>query len=157
VHVAPLARTDFSAETIAELARGRRISLDGQGLARVPECGPLKLDDAFDRDILRHVSILKLAEEEARVLVGEPEEAALRALDVPEVVVTLGRRGSIVFANDRLEHVPARHVEGTVDPTGAGDAYAAGYLAARASGQSPVSAARRATDLVASLLSAYAR
>ncbi|HEY7018163.1 MAG TPA: hypothetical protein VH297_06805, partial [Gaiellaceae bacterium] len=31
VHVAPLARTDFPAETLAELARGRQLSYDGQG------------------------------------------------------------------------------------------------------------------------------
>ena len=34
VHVAPLARTDFPAETLAAAARGRRLSLDGQGLVR---------------------------------------------------------------------------------------------------------------------------
>ena len=41
VHVAPLLRSDFPAETLAALARGRRLLLDGQGLVRVPRIGPL--------------------------------------------------------------------------------------------------------------------
>ena len=41
VHVAPLLRSDFPAETLAALADGRRLSLDGQGLVRAPHVGPL--------------------------------------------------------------------------------------------------------------------
>src|SRR5919197_6518993 len=33
-HVGAIARSDFPAETLAELARDRRVSLDGQGLVR---------------------------------------------------------------------------------------------------------------------------
>src|SRR5919206_4673714 len=84
VHVAPLARTDFPAETLAALARGRRLSLDGQGLVRPARTGPLRLDGDYDPEVLRHATILKLAAEEARVLVGEPDEDALRSLGVPE-------------------------------------------------------------------------
>jgi sugar/nucleoside kinase (ribokinase family) len=47
--------------------------------------------------------------------------------------------------------VPARWV--AADPTGAGDAFAIAYLGARAERHSPLSAARRATALVAALLS----
>jgi sugar/nucleoside kinase (ribokinase family) len=152
VHVGGLARSDFPAATLAALARGRRVSFDGQGLVRPDRTGPLELDAAYDPEILRHVSVLKLAEEEARVLVGEPDEAALRSLGVPEVVVTLGSRGSLVLAEGRLERVAARPVDGEVDPTGAGDAFAAAYLVSRASGHAPAAAARRATAVVAGLL-----
>jgi sugar/nucleoside kinase (ribokinase family) len=157
VHAAPLLRSDFPAATLAELARERRISFDGQGLVRRPEVGPLQLDAEFDPDVLRYVSILKLAEEEAQVLVGDLDEASLTGLGVAEVVVTLGSRGSIVLAGGRLEHVTARPVKGRVDPTGAGDAFAAAYLAGRAGGQSPVASARRATALVGGLLGGRAR
>ena len=102
--------------------------------------------------MLRHVDVLKLAEDEARVLVGEPDEESLRSLGVPEVVVTLGSRGSMVLANGKLERVPAQPVPGKIDPTGAGDAFAAAYLVSRAGGHAPVAAARRATALVAGLL-----
>ena len=157
VHAAPLLRSDFPADTLAELARGRRLSFDGQGLVRRPEIGPLQLDAEYDPDVLRSVSILKLAEEEAQVLVGEVDEASLASLGVPEIVVTLGSRGSLVLAEGRLERVAARPAKDRVDPTGAGDAFAAAYLVGRAGGQSPLASARRATALVGELLGRRAR
>ena len=43
VHVAPLLRSDFPAETLAALAAGgRRLSLDAQGLVREARLGPLE-------------------------------------------------------------------------------------------------------------------
>jgi sugar/nucleoside kinase (ribokinase family) len=141
LHVAPLLRTDFSAETLAELARGRRVLFDGHGLVRRPEVGPLRLDSDFDPDVLRHVSILKLAEDEAEV-VGD--------VDVPELIVTLASRGAIIYANGRETHVRARPL--ARDPTGAGDAFAAAYLVSRAGGHAPAAAARRATAVVGASL-----
>jgi sugar/nucleoside kinase (ribokinase family) len=143
-HVAPLARGEFPAETIAALARRRRVSFDGQGLVRVPEIGPLRLDADFDREILRHIWVLKLAEEEAEVL-GDPA-----ALGVREVLVTHGSRGSTIYWGGTSEHVSARPL-GT-DPTGAGDAFSTAYIVGRNAGFSPVGAARRATAVVASML-----
>jgi sugar/nucleoside kinase (ribokinase family) len=151
LHVAPLLRTDFDAAALERLGAGRRLLLDAQGLVRVPEVGPLRLDANYDPDVLRRVSILKLSEEEAGVL-GGGEVDALADLGVPEVVLTLGERGSIVIVNGVAETVPARPVGGGVDPTGAGDAFASAYLSAREAGHAPVSAARRATALVAALL-----
>jgi sugar/nucleoside kinase (ribokinase family) len=144
VHVAPLARHEFPAETIAALARRARVSFDGQGLVRVPEVGPLRLDDDFDRDLLRHVWVLKLAEEEAEV-VGD-----VTVLGVREVVVTHGSRGSTVYVGGGSEFVAARRIDS--DPTGAGDAFATAYVVARNAGFAPAGAARRATAVVASLL-----
>lgn len=141
VHVAALARSDFPAETLAALARGRRVSFDGQGLVRPARTGPLVLDSDFDRRVLEHVQILKLAEEEAEAI-GDVD-----ALGVPEVVVTLGARGAVVQG----VHVPAEGAPAG-DPTGAGDAFAVAYLAARAAGQEPVAAARSASSVVAEVL-----
>jgi sugar/nucleoside kinase (ribokinase family) len=153
VHVGALAQSDFPPETLAELAAGRRrILFDGQGLVRPAATGPLELHGNYDPEVLRHVTVLKLAEEEAQALVGEPDEAALRALGVPEIVVTLGSRGSLVYADGRLERVATQPVGGAVDPTGAGDAFAVAYLAARAGGHAPVPSARRAGALVTGLL-----
>ena len=150
VHVAPLARNDFPAETLAELARGRQLSLDGQGLVRPARLGPLALDADYDPEILRHVSILKLAEEEA-VVIGATDGPAIGALGVREVVVTLGPRGALVYAGGAAQHVPTTPREG-IDPTGAGDAFAAVYVAARAEGLSPTTAASRACAVVGGLL-----
>jgi sugar/nucleoside kinase (ribokinase family) len=157
VFVGALARTDFPAETLAELGRGRRLLLDGQGLVRAARTGPLTLDGEVDRDVLRQATILKLAEEEAVVLAGSTEPDDVRALGVPEVVVTLGSRGSLLVAGARAERIPVRPVGGRVDPTGAGDAFCAAYLDARASGHGPPSAARRASALVSGLLLGRAR
>jgi len=143
-HVAPLARHEFPVETLAALARRCRISYDGQGLVRVPQVGPLQLDDDFDRDVLRHIWVLKLAEEEADVI-GD-----IGALGVREVVVTRGSRGATVHVGGTSEEIAARPIPG--DPTGAGDAFATSYVVARNAGFAPAGAARRATAVVASLL-----
>jgi sugar/nucleoside kinase (ribokinase family) len=146
VHVAPLSRAEWPAETLALLARRFRVSLDGQGLVRPARIGPLELDDDFDRDILRSVWVLKLADEEAEVI-GD-----VHALGVREVVVTHGSRGSTVHWAGTSELVPARAVD--ADPTGAGDAFATAYIVGRNAGFNPLGAARRATAVVASLLAA---
>jgi sugar/nucleoside kinase (ribokinase family) len=96
--------------------------------------------------------MLKLAEEEALALAGSLEPQALRGLGVPEVLVTFGARGSLVVAGSRVERIAARTLPGTVDPTGAGDAYCIAYLDSRAAGHGPVSAGRRASALVSGLL-----
>ena len=156
IFVGGIARSDFPAETLAELARGRRLLLDGQGLVRPARTGALELDGDVDPDVLRHASALKLAEEEALVLAGSLEADALRSLGVAEIVVTRGSRGSLVCAGGRLERVPVRPVTGR-DPTGAGDAFCAAYLDGRAAGHAPGSAARRASALVSGLLLGRAR
>jgi sugar/nucleoside kinase (ribokinase family) len=151
LHVAPLLRSDFDAAVLERLGSGRRLLLDAQGLVRVPRPGPLTLDANYDPELLRHVAILKVSEEEAEVL-GPLEE-----LGVPEIVLTRGAAGSAVIVHGRAEEIPARPVGGGVDPTGAGDAFGVSYLAARAEGHAPASAARRATALVAALLLGRAR
>jgi sugar/nucleoside kinase (ribokinase family) len=157
VHVGALYRGEFPAAALATLREcGAHVSLDGQGLVRPSRLGPLVLEPEPDTSFLRHVSILKLAEEEARVLVGALEERALSALGVPEVVVTLGARGCLVVARRTLVHVPAEPLEG-IDPTGAGDAFAAAYLVARSRGRAPRAAAARATRVVHDLLARAAR
>jgi sugar/nucleoside kinase (ribokinase family) len=144
VHAAPLARSDFPPETLAAAARGRRLSLDGQGLVRPDRTGPLVLDPDFDPELLRHVWVLKLSDEEAEA-VGDPT-----ALPVRELLLTHGSRGATIVANGRTEHVPAFVIDG--DPTGAGDAFCISYLAARSKGYAPFAAGRRATAVVGSLL-----
>jgi sugar/nucleoside kinase (ribokinase family) len=151
VQVGALFRSEFSAATLAVLARHRRILFDGQGLVRPAREGPLELEGELDTDLLDHVTALKLAEEEAYALVGDIGEGALRSLGVAEVIVTFGERGSLVYAQRRLERVTAHAV--AADPTGTGDAFGAAYVVARNSGHPPPAAARRATALVASMLS----
>ena len=144
MHIAPLLRSDFPAETLAALGNGRRLSFDGQGLVRRAALGPLQLDADFDPALLEHIQILKLAEEEAEVI------GAVDRLGVPEVLVTYGERGSRVYYKGKSAKVGAWPV--AADPTGSGDAFSAAYLAGRAGGMAPLSAARQATGVVAALL-----
>jgi sugar/nucleoside kinase (ribokinase family) len=154
VHVGALFRGEFPEETLAALrdGRARRLSFDGQGLVRPARAGPLVLEPEPELAFLRHVTVLKLSEEEALALVGAVEERALSELGVAEVIVTLGSRGCVVVSGRRLVHVPAEPLTG-VDPTGAGDAFAAAYVVARGRGRGPRAAAERATRAVARLLS----
>jgi sugar/nucleoside kinase (ribokinase family) len=145
IHIAPLARSDFPARTLAAISRRYRISYDAQGLVRVPEVGPLRLDADFDPAVLGFISILKVAEAEADVL-GD-----LDALGIGEIVLTRGSLGSTVIIRGRREDIPAHPLSG--DPTGAGDAFATAYVVARNAGFTPAGAARRATAVVASLMS----
>ena len=149
LHVVPLLRGDVDRHLLARLARGHRLALDGQGLVRERRVGPLELSAEFDRGLLEHVSVLKVAEEEAAAI-GD-----VSSLGVPELIVTAGARGARVIAGARNEHVPARYV--AADPTGAGDAFAVAYLAARSDGHAPTSAARSATALVGALLAGNVR
>jgi sugar/nucleoside kinase (ribokinase family) len=110
----------------------------------VPEVGPLRLDPNFDPDVLRHIWVLKLADEEAEVL-GDPT-----ALGVREVIVTHGSRGATLYTGGTRTDVTAHRVD--TDPTGAGDAFMAAYVVARNAGFTPLGATRRATAVVAAVL-----
>lgn len=152
VDVGALTRTDFLPETLAALAAGgRHLLVDAQGLVRTATLGPLHTDGNIG-EVLRHVEILKLNDEEAEKLVGSANPERLRALGVPEVLLTLGSQGSFVVTPDLIEHVAAVEVEAPVDPTGAGDTFSVAYLARRAVGAEPAEAARAAAATVAAFL-----
>ncbi len=145
IHVAPLLRSDFpSAATLAEIARGRRLSLDGQGLVRPARLGEFELDGDYDPELLRDVWVLKLSAEEAAVL-GD-----VAALPVPELVVTHGPAGATLYAEGRVEEIPARAIGGS--QTGTGDIFALSYVDARSRGLTPSRAASAATAVVAAIL-----
>jgi ribokinase len=90
--------------------------------------------------------------DEAATLAGRPDPGAAGArlaARVGTVVVKCGPAGVLVCAGDRPPApVPAPAVA-AVDVTGAGDAFAAAWLAARAGGADPVEAARAGARLAA--------
>ena len=153
VHVAPLLRSDFPAETLASFADGRRVSLDGQGLVRASSIGRLRVDATYDPAVLEAVTTLKLSEEEARIVSGGAfDRRAAERLGVPEVLLTLGSHGAVVFVDDGETFVPAAWPVLGVQTTGAGDTFMVGYAVARTDGQDPVGAARAGSRLVAEML-----
>lgn len=100
-------------------------------------------DEAADvyRSIVPRCDIVFAGHDEADIVVGEtadPAEAArrLRTLGAKEAVIKLGGRGSLSLSDDGLFHAEAVEVE-VIDTVGAGDAFVAGYLAARVCGDSP--------------------
>ena len=94
-HVAPLARGEFPLETLAALARRCRVSLDGQGLVRVPQLGPLRAR----RRLRPRAAAAHLGAEARRRGGGGGRRPG--ALGVREVVVTHGSRGSTVYCGGR--------------------------------------------------------
>jgi sugar/nucleoside kinase (ribokinase family) len=94
IDVCALTRTDFPPETLAALAAdARRLLVDAQGLVRTATVGLLRTDEHIG-DVLRHIDVLKLNDEEAETLVGSAEPEGLRALGVPEVILTVGSHGA---------------------------------------------------------------
>ena len=155
VHVAPLLRSDFPPATIAGLAAaGHTLSFDGQGLVRAARLGPLMTDDDYDAAILVHLSVLKLADDEAAILAdgGVFAESDAARLGVREILVTFGSGGVDVYIDAFKTHVSSERSVQDVHTTGSGDMFAVSYAAARAAGTGPVEAARAACGLVADVL-----
>lgn len=151
VHLAPLLRTDFPASTVALLAeRGHRVAYDGQGLVRADRLGPLLVDRHYPPELLRNLSVLKLAEDEAVIVADGPfDESTAKRLGVPEILVTYGSEGCDIYTDDTVVRVPAAwRVEG-VQTTGAGDMFTSCYVAHRAAGAGPRRAVELASELVA--------
>lgn len=85
------------------------------------------------------IDILFANEHEIAALgeVRDPEEAIARfAPGLPTLVVTHGAKGASAFVNGQRHDVPAAPVERVVDTTGAGDLFAAGFLAGLSEGRS---------------------
>ena len=84
------------------------------------------------------VDILFGNEDEVRHLTGCGEFVeCVEALSkhVPTLVITRGARGAVAVERDYLVEIPAPPVERIVDTTGAGDLFAAGFLAAQCRGR----------------------
>jgi 2-dehydro-3-deoxygluconokinase len=85
----------------------------------------------FVEEILPDVYLLLAGDEEARALWGRDDEGLARELaggGPEEVVIKKGGTGSMAFLEGGILEHPAFEVA-EVDPVGAGDAFAAGYLA----------------------------
>jgi len=138
---------DFPPDAMRALsARGHRVILDGQGLSRGPDAGPVRLRP-FPASAVEGVQALKLNRAEAEVF---GSSRALAALGVPELLVTDGTAGVRVRVGGRWTTVPADG-RAFADPTGAGDSFSALYALERARGAGPVKAARLAVRAVDAL------
>ncbi|WP_265571035.1 adenosine kinase [Sphingomicrobium nitratireducens] len=84
------------------------------------------------------VDLLFANEDELRQLTGHDDldvALALMAGKVPTLVITKGAQGAMALQDGHRTEISAAPVEKVVDTTGAGDMFAAGFLAARAKGK----------------------
>ena len=152
-HLGPLTNGEISVRFLEAVSqRGGRVFLDVQGFLRKIEEGKVRLVDWPDkREALAHVDVLKADLGEARILSGEedPERAARKLAEFgpEEVVLTCGRKGSLILAGGRLYDIPASPPRIVADPTGCGDSYGAGYIFHRLQSDDIAAAGRFATVL----------
>lgn len=82
--------------------------------------------------LLRDVDIYVANDQEARDLSGESHliKAArrLRAWGPPMILIKKGEHGVLFYSDDFMFSLPAYPVEKVVDPTGAGDTFAGGFM-----------------------------
>lgn len=82
--------------------------------------------------VLRKVDAIVLNDEEARMLTGEKNlikaAAAVLGLGPRYVVLKKGEHGAFIMGSDLHFAIPAYPVENVVDPTGAGDSFAGGFM-----------------------------
>ena len=84
------------------------------------------------RAILARVDILLVNDSEARLLTGKRSlahaAAAIRDIGPKLVIVKKGEHGALFFGSDSVLAVPAIILDDVVDPTGAGDCFAGGFM-----------------------------
>jgi len=84
-------------------------------------------------EVIRRVDLLTLNESEARLLTGETSLlAAARQIlrrGPAQVIIKRGENGSVLFSDIAgIALMPAYPLESVVDPTGAGDTFAGGFI-----------------------------
>lgn len=139
VHAGPLLANDISTAILRQLAGQTKVSLDVQGfLRKVENYNVVPVDWLEKMEALPYIEFLKANEEELAVITGQPgiETGAkkLQQWGAKEVIVTLGSKGSIIFAGNDKFMIPAFAPEKLLDATGCGDTYMAGYLYKRSKG-----------------------
>jgi sugar/nucleoside kinase (ribokinase family) len=138
-HLGPLLADDIPVELIKALAEKGRVSLDVQGyLRKVVNHKVYPTNWPEKQGALQYVNIVKADEAELQALSGctNPREGARLLADwgVQEVVVTNGSQGSFIYSDGIFCTIPAYMPKITVDATGCGDTYMAGYLYQRIKG-----------------------
>lgn len=138
-HLGTLLADDFDLDTIKRLSEKGKVSLDIQGfLRKVEGKDVVHIDYKDKREAMQYIYFLKANEKEMEVLTGEsdPYKAAkiLAEWGCKEVILTLGDKGSIIYAEGKFYDIPAIVPSPLVDATGCGDTYMAGYLYMREKG-----------------------
>jgi sugar/nucleoside kinase (ribokinase family) len=109
--------------------------------------------------LLERVDMLLLNDEEARQLSGHaslPAAArAIRALGPRAVVIKRGDAGALLFHEAGVFAAPAFPIENVVDPTGAGDSFAGGFMGWMARERDTSPATIRTAMILGSVLASF--
>ncbi len=114
----------------------QRKVLDQMGKPRLVACDTMNYWISLKKQsllkLLRKVDMLFVNEEEARQLTGEYNliKAARKIMKMGPrgIIVKRGDAGAMLFFKDNVLSVPAHPIERVVDPTGAGDTFAGGFM-----------------------------
>ena len=83
-------------------------------------------------DTIRRVDVMVLNDSECRELAGEPNlikaSRAVLQMGPSTAIVKKGEHGALMFTHDGMFSAPAYPCESVFDPTGAGDAFAGGFM-----------------------------
>jgi sugar/nucleoside kinase (ribokinase family) len=102
--------------------------------------------------ILKRTNILFLNRREVALLTGEEYKTGTRKLvefGVDQVVVTCGRQGACLYTPDGIINSPT-HPINSLDTTGAGDAFAAGFIAGLVKNKKPEKCLQMGNELASS-------
>lgn len=84
------------------------------------------------KKVLKRVDLLSINDEEARQLSGEHSlvkaAAAIKKMGPKYVIIKKGEHGALLFYKKSVFFAPALPLQDVVDPTGAGDSFAGGFM-----------------------------
>lgn len=157
IHLAPvLGELDFNSWVLAARPRTRVLGINVQGWIKAASSAPPATVQQVrwepDPEVLRLVDVACLSDED---LIDQPGLFELLRAYVPVVALTHGREGAEIFATKTSSEESKWRVgvfeTEVVDPTGAGDAFAAAFLHGVASG-TPLSQAAAIAAAASSLV-----
>ncbi len=109
--------------------------------------------------VLERVDVLTINEEEARQLTGEANlvraARAIHQMGPASLVIKRGEYGALLFHDGDIFSAPALPLEEVVDPTGAGDSFAGGFMGYLARTGDPTGENLRSAMIYGSVMASY--
>ncbi len=109
--------------------------------------------------VIGKVDVLTINEEEAMQLTGEHNlvkaARAIRGMGPKSLVIKRGEYGALLFHDEEIFSAPALPLEDVVDPTGAGDSFAGGFMGYLARGVEPTGENLRTAMIYGSVLASF--
>lgn len=110
-------------------------------------------------EVLGKIDVLTVNEEEAQQLTEEHNlvkaARAIQKMGPHSLVIKRGEYGALLFHGDDMFAAPALPLEEVTDPTGAGDAFAGGFMGFLARGAEPHGETLRTAMIYGSVLASY--